>query len=63
MTEKKSDNIPTSIPQQKQRRARKSRMEPGTEIKRVPYKINLKAESDMFEDISDSMEYDLGEQK
>ena len=31
----------------------------GTEIKRVPYKINLRAESDMFEDISDSgMDYE-----
>ena len=40
--------------QKKERKERKRREEPVTEIKRVPYKINLRAESDMFEDISDS---------
>ena len=53
-----------SIVQQKQRKSRKDRQDPGTEIKRVPYKINLRAESDMFEDISGSMEqYELDNEK
>ena len=53
--DKKSDEKHLApMPQKKQRKDRKRREEPGTEIKRVPYKINIRAESDMFEDISAS---------
>lgn len=53
--DKKSDEKHLApMTQKKLRRDRKRREEPGTEIKRVPYKINIRAESDMFEDISAS---------